>query len=295
MVESNPVGGAGVGPAPIEGSAVGGASSPMIGTNSGSWRALWQVREGYPMPKQAAHRFVPLAAGLLLVALAPAAQAAPPTCFGRAPTIVGTHGDDTISGTDDTDVIAGLSGDDILRGESLDDFVCGNSGGDTLYGDRGNDRLNGGTGNDFIAADDFQVPSPSCVGLGDVPGDEPGDPPFRNTLIGGPGDDSLAGSEGNDTLNAGAGTDCAYGSYGQDIVSGGGGEDTLLGGGNPDRLSGNGGNDYVEGGIQSDRLFGNAGSDTLNSAGDNEIDSVDGGPEIDSCTTDPQDVVSRCP
>src|SRR5215218_6699384 len=41
------------------------------------------------------------------------AQEAPPLCFGRQPTIVGTKRDDEINGTDGDDVIVGLGGNDV--------------------------------------------------------------------------------------------------------------------------------------------------------------------------------------
>ena len=124
------------------------------------------------------------------------ASTTPPTCAGRVPTIVGTHGNDDITGTSGNDVIVGLGGNDIIRGLAGDDIICGgagddlirgSSGIDLIYGQGGNDSIYGGSGNDYI--------------------------------VGRSGDDMLMGRTGNDTL---------VGDLGDDACQGGAGADTLV-------------------------------------------------------------------
>lgn len=62
------------------------------------------------------------------------------------------------------------------------------------------------------------------------------------------------GSDGNDTI---------AGTVGQDWLTGNGGDDILDGGADIDILSGNAGSDQLKGGAGSDILFGGAGNDTL--------------------------------
>ena len=82
-----------------------------------------------------------------------------PTCRGRAPTIMGTSGDDRLRGTDGNDSIAALGGDDRVFGLGGNDTVCGGggndrlnggAGGDALLGNKGDDRLRGGGGGDLL-------------------------------------------------------------------------------------------------------------------------------------------------
>ncbi len=71
-------------------------------------------------------------------------------CGGRAPTILGTSGDDVINGTPGPDVIHGLEGDDIIHGLGGDDVICGGAGHDELWGDEGNDLIISGGGYDTL-------------------------------------------------------------------------------------------------------------------------------------------------
>jgi Ca2+-binding RTX toxin-like protein len=76
--------------------------------------------------------------------------AAPPTCKGKQPTIVGADGPDRIAGTAAADVIAALGGDDAVTALGANDVVCGGPGKDTLKGGKGNDTLFGQTGKDAL-------------------------------------------------------------------------------------------------------------------------------------------------
>jgi hypothetical protein len=80
-------------------------------------------------------------------------QVVVPTCYGLAPTIVGTGGSDTLRGTAGRDVIVGLAGNDVIEGGGGADVICGGDGNDELEGGPGNDRLDGGPGSDSLRGD----------------------------------------------------------------------------------------------------------------------------------------------
>jgi Ca2+-binding RTX toxin-like protein len=91
-------------------------------------------------------------------------------------------------------------------------------------------------------------------------------------INGGDGNDTLEGSQANDTINGGNGNDLIEGKGGNDVLSGGAGNDLIEGGdGNDvingdagnDRLFGNNGNDKLSGGDGDDDLRGDAGDDSL--------------------------------
>ena len=91
---------------------------------------------------------------------APDAHAGSFSCFGEAPTIVGTPGDDILIGTDGPDVIVGRDGSDLIFGGDGPDLICGGKGDDGefipsigvggLSGGLGVDKISGGPGNDEI-------------------------------------------------------------------------------------------------------------------------------------------------
>jgi hypothetical protein len=106
------------------------------------------------------------------------------TCFGKAPTITGTPGDDMLEGND---TIKGLGGADRICGGNGNDVIDGGGGKDSLRGDAGDDQLTGAAGADRIVGDD--------------------------------GNDTLRGRGGNDTLDGGPGTDSAIGGAGTDTCT----------------------------------------------------------------------------
>ncbi|MDX6581826.1 MAG: hypothetical protein QOI10_1010, partial [Solirubrobacterales bacterium] len=137
------------------------------------------------------------------------------TCFGQAPTISGTAGDDHLSGTGDADVILGLGGDDTITGAGAGDSICGGGGDDRISGQGAADQLNGGRDNDTLSG---------------------GSGPDR--LRGRRGDDTLTGDAGDDQLGGGPGTDNCDGGSGHNRTracetptQGGGGGDNGNGGG----------------------------------------------------------------
>jgi Ca2+-binding RTX toxin-like protein len=85
-----------------------------------------------------------------LAAVVGLAQAAVPTCFGEAATIVGTADADALAGTSGPDVIVGREGDDVIDGRGGNDVLCGGTGADVLVGSAGTDALLGGPDDDVL-------------------------------------------------------------------------------------------------------------------------------------------------
>jgi Ca2+-binding RTX toxin-like protein len=79
----------------------------------------------------------------------------------------------------------------------------------------------------------------------------------RDTLVGGPGDDTLEGGNGNDVLTGNAGVDSLLGGNGRDTLDGGDGVDTLVGG----RAR-----DSVTGGLETDLFMGDKDTEVLDLA-----------------------------
>ncbi|SFH54798.1 serralysin [Nitrosospira sp. Nsp14] len=95
-----------------------------------------------------------------------------------------------------------------------------------------------------------------------------------NVLVGGPGNDTMRGSEwadrdvfDNDTMYGGSGGDLMAGHNGNDVMYGGEGNDFVTGDSGNDILSGGNGNDILNGGPGDDLLIGGLGNDTLNGGG----------------------------
>jgi len=96
------------------------------------------------------------------------------------------------------------------------------------------------------------------------------------------GDDRAIGGLGNDRVFGGRGNDVISGVQGNDWLHGGRGDDTISGDANAagdltsfDRIFGASGNDTLRGGDSMDRMYGGAGND--NSAGENGNDRMAGG------------------
>ncbi len=87
-------------------------------------------------------------------------------------------------------------------------------------------------------------------------------------LIGNSGDDTLNGAAGNDALSGGAGNDTLTGGDGADILRGEGGSNTLNGDNGDDILYGGGLVDILNGGSGDDLLIGSGGADVLDGGGD---------------------------
>ena len=189
--------------------------------------------------------------------------------------IFGQDGNDTITGGNGNDLLTGLSGVDTIRGGGGNDVINGGSGNDDLFGDAGDDVVFGLTGDDFVngAAGNDQL-------FGQI---------GEDVVIGGSGDDLVLGNEDDDVLNGDAGDDTLNGGPGDDILQGGADDDQLFGDGNLAQA----GDDELTGGDGLDVLLGFAGNDTLNAlqGGPN---TVNGGPDIDSCLFEASDTVFNC-
>jgi hypothetical protein len=128
------------------------------------------------------------------------------TCFGKRPTIINFFYD----GQRKARIFQGTAGDDVIIGTDAADIVWGNGGNDTICTRAGTDHV-------YYDAD---TGTRTQVDLG--PGD---DTVFPNTegwgrldAFGGPGNDDLWGSWGDDTLVAQAGASFdIYAGYGSDI------------------------------------------------------------------------------
>ncbi|MGI9600635.1 MAG: S8 family serine peptidase [Acidimicrobiales bacterium] len=239
-----------------------------------------------------------------------------------ADTLEGGAGDDQLLGFAGDDILSGGSGADILNGGADNDSLDGGDHNDQLYGQGGDDTADGGSGDDFIIGVDGTDELDGGPGNDVVNGGPGGD-----TLNGSTGDDVLYGLAGDDTLNGGDDNDSVFGQLGSDTIDGGAGDDalwgneqddtitdpsgtnvinggpdhdTITGGSDDDQIFGDGnliqaGNDILTGGGGADLLNGFAGNDTIN-AQDGVADTVNGGPDTDTCTTDiGVDTVYNCP
>jgi hypothetical protein len=124
---------------------------------------------------------LPAAAAL---ALAAAPGTAAPSCFGAAPTITGSTGDDVLTGSAGDDVIVGRGGNDMIHGRGGADLICAGPGDDTVSAGSGPDSVDGGDGADTLR------------GWGG-----------RDLLRGGAGDDRIFGGPDRDVARGGAGLD----------------------------------------------------------------------------------------
>ncbi len=83
--------------------------------------------------------------------------------------------------------------------------------------------------------------------------------------------DTIAGTESGETIDAGLGDDFVYAAGGDDTVYGGGGHDTLLGGEGNDTIDGGDGADWLLGGAGNDTLYGSVGNDRLDGGAGNDV------------------------
>ncbi len=97
----------------------------------------------------------------------------------------------------------------------------------------------------------------------------------NDSLTGTNNDDTFSGNQGADTLNGLGGNDILLGGKGSDSIDGGAGNDFLSGNNDNDTLIGGDGNDVIRGGKGNDILNGGAGNDIL--IGDRGQDILTGG------------------
>ncbi|MEC3860643.1 tandem-95 repeat protein [Mesobacterium sp. TK19101] len=120
-------------------------------------------------------------------------------------------------------------------------------------------RLATGTAGDDSLAGDDAANAIDALAGNDTVQGNGGD----DTITGGAGADSIAGGAQADDLGGDAGDDTILGDTGNDTLSGGAGFDRIEGGSNDDSLMGGDGNDTLDGGDHSDTLEGGAGNDWL--------------------------------
>jgi len=215
--------------------------------------------------------------------------------------------------------VIGTAGNDTLTGDSQDNYLEGRLGDDTLIGAGGNDVLDGGAGAsdtvDYSAAPN-DVNIDLAAGLASADGYLAVDTVLNvENVVGSANEDTIAGSDAANVLDAGAGDDVLSASAGSDDIDGGTGSDTLdysdltgvtgisaqlngastvtvtVGGGDNDtvisieNLVGSTGDDVLGGDNNANRLEGLGGSDRfLASAGVDDILGGDGSDTIDYST-----------
>lgn len=140
------------------------------------------------------------AAFIAFAGLPAVAGDAPPMCFGKQPTIIGTPGDDKLMGTNGDDVIYGDGGSDTIRGRGGDDRLCGAGDNfDRVLGNEGADRINGGSGADLLYGGQG----------GDVlrAGGQGSSQEIGERMWGGPGNDKMTGTTSSEIFTPGPGKD----------------------------------------------------------------------------------------
>lgn len=165
--------------------------------------------------------------------------------------ISGGSAKDTLSGNDSANLIFGGAGDD---------YIVGYGGDDELWGGTGSDLLRPGFGQDVVYGG--SEPAGSCCKLDTVTYGERWDR-VSVSLDGFANDGELGESDNIapdvENLTGGGGNDTLTGDQHQNVLIGGLGDDSLAGKGpggtleapafkNPDTLSGEGGNDVLDGG-----------------------------------------------
>lgn len=170
---------------------------------------------------------VPLVAAIGATVLVAPASAAPPQCFGRAATIVGTEGPDSLEGTEGDDVIVGRGGLDSVEAYGGNDRICLSDGEpqdpQTVRAGGGADRIRLGTGASNVYGEGGRDLVYAGPGEDFVDGGKMGD-----RLFGEGGMDSLHGEGGHDVLRAGDGDDLVHGYDGDDTLDGGPGMDKVF-------------------------------------------------------------------
>ncbi|MEP2529981.1 calcium-binding protein [Shimia sp.] len=173
----------------------------------------------------------------------------------------------------DSDSITGDGNDNSFRGRGGDDTLNGGGGNDTLVGEEGDDVIDGGAGRDeaqfwinrseaTITQSGNNATVVSSLGTDILTNVEVlafNDQAVEiGTATATPGDDVLALTNGDDTIN---------GLAGNDVIEGRDGNDSIIGGQGDDSLRGENGNDTLFGGEGRDNLYGQNGNDRLDASG----------------------------
>ena len=205
-----------------------------------------------------------------------------------------------VRGTDAGDIIDMMDGvtnaADSIYGFGGNDTIFAAGGDDSLIGGSGADTLNGGDGNDTAFYWDstasvlVSLGSGGAVGTG-LGGTAQGDrlvgienlsgSGFGDILVGGDGDNELAGLGGNDSLKGGGGDDTLFGHTGDDMLTGGAGADHLDGGLGIDTVYYTGSLGAYVNLVENRGLWGDAWGDTFTS-----IENVSGSDYVDTVLGD---------
>ena len=143
--------------------------------------------------------------------------------------LVGSAFDDTLLGGNGDNTIRGGAGNDLIGGGNGKDTLFGEAGNDTFIGGNGIDQYFGGTGSDTM---DYHAENPSLnidlfTGVAVRGGSTDGLDSIEN-VIGGTGNDIIAGNSDNNALDGGNGNDRLIGRAGNDDLTGAAGNDTLV-------------------------------------------------------------------
>jgi len=185
--------------------------------------------------------------------------------LGGADTLDGGLGGDLLLGGDDfaADVLLGGDGNDTLSGGGGADSAFGGDGDDLIFAVIGTDIAVGGAGADTLDATAWNGPYLVNLATGETNFAGESFTEFE-AVIAGDGNDTLIGTDGDNTLVGGIGADSLNGGNGDDSLLGGDGADTLDGGGGADSAFGGDGDDYVFAALGQDIAVGGSGNDTLN-------------------------------
>ncbi len=175
---------------------------------------------------------------------------------GGADTLIGGSGEDTIdfswsvnglvidfagdqtqssvSGTVSSNNGASFSLFENVRGTSANDTLITDDNNNTIFITEGVDTINGNGGGDtidfsdaIITASDFSIDLTQTINTYSNGVGSSGNVSNVEHVIGGNGNDTIAGNGADNSLTGGDGNDMVLGSQGDDVISGGNGEDTL--------------------------------------------------------------------
>jgi Ca2+-binding RTX toxin-like protein len=168
--------------------------------------------------------------------------------------------------SDSVEGFIGGSANDVLVGNGGNGLLSGGAGDDTLDGGAGADTISGGDGLDTATyagrTASVTVDLAASGGAGEagendtIAGDVEG-------VVGGAGNDTIAGRDDVNILMGGGGNDTIDGRGADDQIFGGAGNDTELGGAGADKLAGDDGDDNLQGGSEADVVNGGGGNDSL--------------------------------
>jgi serralysin len=222
---------------------------------------------------------------------------------GTASDILGWVGNMVIGLDSVIEDLFGGAGNDTLSGNSADNLLKGGAGNDTINGRAGTDtavlEVDVSSVSVTETADGIQISSALGVDLySNIEFFE-----FTSGVLSASqlvtgettdsGDETLVGSDANDSLNGADGADVLAGGAGDDTLLGGTGNDNLAGSSGDDLLDAGAGNELIGGGLHNDTVYGGAGNDTIGAGQGNDLasggdddDIVNGGAGNDTLNGD---------